>query len=453
MKFELEEHTVDLFVRGNPKNHSYAKRKIKAELERQLEEPKDEVFDFEYPISVTDYHRFKADVFRKERIIAEIHFRDDLDTELPDQNFVKGAIVAVDSQKIRIEPLDAGIGAFDLPYTHIYDIAACKSVEKDMEAWRRDFVPSPVPKEALPSMEEAMKLPEGCGSPAEVHSGEDAVLEPKEERREGESVASMNRRLAQEGFETRYEGGHDRPPDGGTAIDIPPNDEPDEPTPVGMPRGANVSPAAGILPEMAQQMPQIPSFDAERAKQERDQMFAEVTRLQTVIEIWAKGNDHSPESLFDMLDLEYEEIPEDPEEKQKRYLREKGWEEVAEGTWRHEVFNNSYDTELAYKLSYAKPIVSNPERELEDDPVCQCWNEGQWGRVHREDCPIHGPERNPASEPNSAPEREQSEREGSKSEDVVEKIKGVLLGDPPYDNLKTVVGRITDLVFEGRLRR
>lgn len=23
------------------------------------------------------------------------------------------------------------------------------------------------------------------------------------------------------------------------------------------------------------------------------------------------------------------------------------------------------------------------------EPVCQCWNEGQYGRVHREDCPIH----------------------------------------------------------------
>ena len=26
---------------------------------------------------------------------------------------------------------------------------------------------------------------------------------------------------------------------------------------------------------------------------------------------------------------------------------------------------------------------------------CQCWNEGQYGRVHREDCPLHGPESNP----------------------------------------------------------
>lgn len=24
------------------------------------------------------------------------------------------------------------------------------------------------------------------------------------------------------------------------------------------------------------------------------------------------------------------------------------------------------------------------------DAVCRCWNEGEWGRVHREDCPIHG---------------------------------------------------------------
>ena len=28
---------------------------------------------------------------------------------------------------------------------------------------------------------------------------------------------------------------------------------------------------------------------------------------------------------------------------------------------------------------------------------CRCWNEGQWGRVHREDCPLHGPD--PADAP------------------------------------------------------
>lgn len=27
-----------------------------------------------------------------------------------------------------------------------------------------------------------------------------------------------------------------------------------------------------------------------------------------------------------------------------------------------------------------------PPRE---EALCQCWNEGQYGRVHREDCPIH----------------------------------------------------------------
>lgn len=27
--------------------------------------------------------------------------------------------------------------------------------------------------------------------------------------------------------------------------------------------------------------------------------------------------------------------------------------------------------------------------DAERGEVCQCWNEGQWGRVHREDCPIH----------------------------------------------------------------
>jgi hypothetical protein len=25
--------------------------------------------------------------------------------------------------------------------------------------------------------------------------------------------------------------------------------------------------------------------------------------------------------------------------------------------------------------------------------ACQCWNEGQYGRVHREDCPLHSTER------------------------------------------------------------
>lgn len=28
---------------------------------------------------------------------------------------------------------------------------------------------------------------------------------------------------------------------------------------------------------------------------------------------------------------------------------------------------------------------------MPESPICQCWNEGQYGRVHREDCPLHGP--------------------------------------------------------------
>jgi hypothetical protein len=24
-----------------------------------------------------------------------------------------------------------------------------------------------------------------------------------------------------------------------------------------------------------------------------------------------------------------------------------------------------------------------------EEVLCQCWNEGQYGRVHREDCPVH----------------------------------------------------------------
>lgn len=42
--------------------------------------------------------------------------------------------------------------------------------------------------------------------------------------------------------------------------------------------------------------------------------------------------------------------------------------------------------------SYAPEPVENdlPEPPVAtEDPACQCWNEGQWGRVHREDCPIH----------------------------------------------------------------
>lgn len=29
-------------------------------------------------------------------------------------------------------------------------------------------------------------------------------------------------------------------------------------------------------------------------------------------------------------------------------------------------------------------VTLDPEAQ-----VCQCWNEGQYGRVHREDCPLH----------------------------------------------------------------
>jgi hypothetical protein len=34
--------------------------------------------------------------------------------------------------------------------------------------------------------------------------------------------------------------------------------------------------------------------------------------------------------------------------------------------------------------------VREARNEPEPEPVCRCWNEGEWGRVHREDCPIHG---------------------------------------------------------------
>lgn len=34
--------------------------------------------------------------------------------------------------------------------------------------------------------------------------------------------------------------------------------------------------------------------------------------------------------------------------------------------------------------------MSDPRTPSEpDNLVCQCWNEGQWGRVHTEECPIH----------------------------------------------------------------
>jgi hypothetical protein len=29
------------------------------------------------------------------------------------------------------------------------------------------------------------------------------------------------------------------------------------------------------------------------------------------------------------------------------------------------------------------------ERVRHDERACRCWNEGQYGRVHREDCPLH----------------------------------------------------------------
>jgi hypothetical protein len=43
----------------------------------------------------------------------------------------------------------------------------------------------------------------------------------------------------------------------------------------------------------------------------------------------------------------------------------------------------------ANPLRARKLAVQAVEDALTADPVCQCWNEGQYGRVHREDCPLH----------------------------------------------------------------
>lgn len=43
-------------------------------------------------------------------------------------------------------------------------------------------------------------------------------------------------------------------------------------------------------------------------------------------------------------------------------------------------------------VSQMRGWADSLERALAEEPVCQCWNEGQYGRVHREDCPIHSEE-------------------------------------------------------------
>lgn len=43
----------------------------------------------------------------------------------------------------------------------------------------------------------------------------------------------------------------------------------------------------------------------------------------------------------------------------------------------------------ANSLRARKLAVRAVEDALTGEPVCQCWNEGQYGRIHREDCPLH----------------------------------------------------------------
>lgn len=45
----------------------------------------------------------------------------------------------------------------------------------------------------------------------------------------------------------------------------------------------------------------------------------------------------------------------------------------------------------AFIEDWLRAIADAVETELEaraEQETCRCWNEGQWGRVHSEDCPI-----------------------------------------------------------------
>jgi hypothetical protein len=70
-------------------------------------------------------------------------------------------------------------------------------------------------------------------------------------------------------------------------------------------------------------------------------------------------------------------------------------------------------------------------RELEQQayevfPPCACWNEGQYGRVHREDCPIHGPEQ-------PKPYRRPPRRHREKVRNRIEKLRELL---SPWDGIE-----------------
>lgn len=50
------------------------------------------------------------------------------------------------------------------------------------------------------------------------------------------------------------------------------------------------------------------------------------------------------------------------------------------------------------------------------DDGCRCWNEGEWGRVHREDCPLHGPAaEKPRGAPSPEPQGWEAARAGSQA--------------------------------------
>lgn len=43
----------------------------------------------------------------------------------------------------------------------------------------------------------------------------------------------------------------------------------------------------------------------------------------------------------------------------------------------------------AHRVKLSKPRLDVERCDPPAPAICQCWNEGQYGRVHREDCPIH----------------------------------------------------------------
>lgn len=81
------------------------------------------------------------------------------------------------------------------------------------------------------------------------------------------------------------------------------------------------------------------------------------------------------------------------EDIEARVLGEVGehrWQAFSEAARRHH--RDKARRELVQEAMERQPAPEDAAAQ-ERGPVCQCWNEGQYGRVHREDCPIHGPSR------------------------------------------------------------